>query len=309
MLNLPRFKTSFRQSASRTRTALTLLELLVVLVILAIVATVAVNSLQPRVESARFEQTQRQLNQVTDAILGPRQARLPDGTPMVTGFVADIGRLPVIQNSTNDFDQETGNRIDGGGRELSELWSDQSGLAETYPFQFRSGPQSPVDYSDVQLPCGWRSPYLHLPMGLNSLRDPWNRPFEVVTSSDGQVQSIVWNPIGSFSEPLINDVKNGMVTVTGAINFGQTVPSNIEITMLAPNPESSRTELVILADEDESPNTFSFSSVPIGLRAICITVESQRLMTKYVQVPHTGLSLVFDLAQELPQLQSSASNE
>lgn len=285
------------------RNALTLLELLVVLVILAIVATVAVNSLQPRVESARFQQTQVQIGNVQESILGPRNSRQSDGTPLISGFVADIGRSPVLQ----------GNRLLSSevveGTELSELWDQQTQLAQSFPFQFRAGPNTPVNYSDIQLPCGWRGPYLQLPMGISSLRDSWGRPFEVQSGMDRIVESIVWQPTASYDQPIVGDFSGGKVSVTGAINFGQADPSSFEVVMLVPAPETSRTELVVLADEDSNAATFTFSQVPIGLRAICVTAENQRLLTKYVNVPHQGLSLVFDLTQNVPQNPTPESDE
>lgn len=288
-------ETTKHPGVGNRRSALTLLELLVVLVILAVVATVAVNSLQPRVEAARFEQTQKQLQQVRDSILGPEQARQSDGTPLISGFVADVGRYPLLQaNVVAASDSDTPVQ----GQELSELWSVQTELAQSYPFQFRAGPKTPVNYSDVQLPCGWRGPYLQLSMGSQALRDPWNRPFELLANSEMEVQSLVWQPIGAYDQPLATDLTNGKVSVTGAINFGQTAPSNIEVVMLVPDPNSSRSELAVLADEDDSPTTFTFSHVPIGVRAICVTAEGRRLLTRFVHVHHQGLSLVFDLNQE-----------
>ncbi len=288
------------------RKALTLLELLVVLVILAIVATVAVNSLQPRVEAARFGQTQKLIANVQDSILGPRNSRQADGTPLVSGFVADVGRAPLVQGA------ELSNTSPGEpneGMELRELWSADTSLARTYPFQFRSGPNSPVDYSDIQLPCGWRGPYLQLSIGVDSLRDPWGRPFDVQADMDDAVQTMIWRPVGSYDKPLASDLTSGKVSVAGAINLGESIPPSLEVVMLVPAPETSRTELVVLADEDNNASTFSFSQVPIGLRVVCVTVENQRVLTRYVNVTHQGISLVFDLTQSPVSDQGQESDE
>jgi prepilin-type N-terminal cleavage/methylation domain-containing protein len=294
-----------RLSHSLRYQGLTLLELLVVLVILAIVATVAVNSLQPRVEAARFEQTRKQMSNVQDAALGPVNSRQADGTPLVSGFVADIGRLPIHQISVSHSTVSGDSNASTEGIELCELWDIQSQLALSYPFQFRSGPSSPVNYSDVQIPCGWRGPYLQLPMGVSSLRDPWNRVFEIQANEDFEIESLIWNPVAPYDQVLASDLKTGKVSVTGAINFGQTAPPNLEVVMLVPDPESSRTELVVLTDEDSNPSTFSFTQVPVGLRAICVMAQNQRLLTKYVNVPHQGLSLVFDLSTNSSTNQSA----
>ncbi|MGB1931157.1 MAG: pilus assembly FimT family protein, partial [Mariniblastus sp.] len=148
----------------RFRSGLTLLELMVVLVILAIVATVAVQSLQPQVDSQRFDSAARLLEEIKVATLGPSQKFQLDGTPIVSGFVADVGRFPRIETSENDTEEFLS---------LGELWSNENQLASQFPFQFRAGPEQPVDYSTIRLPCGWRGPYLQLPIGTKQLVDPW----------------------------------------------------------------------------------------------------------------------------------------
>src|SRR5437763_3727153 len=87
---------------------LTLVELLVVLVILAILTTIAVQSTEKVVEQARYEATQRTLQNIQNAILSPPNQRTPDGSLLITGFVADMGRLP--------------QPVADGGDPLRELW-------------------------------------------------------------------------------------------------------------------------------------------------------------------------------------------
>jgi hypothetical protein len=53
-------------------------------------------------------------------------------------------------------------------------------------------------------------------------------------------------------------------------------------------------ELAVFIDEDPSPQSFRFSNVPIGLRAICLRSGNQR-MVKYIHVPRGGLTLNFEL--------------
>ncbi len=75
------------------RTGMTLAELLVVLVILAIITITAVKSLTPVVAQARFESTQRTLEQIRLAVVQVDNASVTNAA--VSGFVADNGRLPV----------------------------------------------------------------------------------------------------------------------------------------------------------------------------------------------------------------------
>lgn len=278
----PPIRSSFRPT---DRTALTLLELLVVLVILAVVATVAVNSLQPRVESARFDQTRRLIEDIQEATIGSRGSRQTDGTPLVSGFLADTGRLPRPPGRTG---------TSSPGQELSELWDSESSIATNFPFRFRSGPGTPVDYSQIQLPCGWRGPYLHLPMGATDVTDSWGRPLDFEYGDDSTIDCILWKPVGDVETELTCPLKTGKVIVTGTLSFGQTEPSSVEVVMLGPDPDSSMSELSVFADEDNNPLTFTFSDIAVGLRAIHIRYDDKQL-TRYVQVGHQGLTMAIDL--------------
>lgn len=77
----------------RKQSGLTLLELTVTLLILAMLSTVALQSTGGLQDQARFEQTQNRLHMIREAILGdPRKT--VNGRAVVSGFVADMGRLP-----------------------------------------------------------------------------------------------------------------------------------------------------------------------------------------------------------------------
>ncbi len=285
------------------RSGLTLLELLVVLTILAVLATVAVNTLGPRVETERFQATVRQMDHIREAIVGKPGVMQSDGTPILSGFVVDVGRRPVWQSTDQPMNsaprrmsQDSGETDALTGRELRELWDDQGVLAQSFPFQFRSGPSQPIDFTDVRLPCGWRGPYLHPPIGADRVVDAWGRPFEATTAPTGEVVELQCRPPGLPGEPLSVRFDNSHVTVTGVLQYeagpNRAVPV---VHMLVPDPLVSVSELVVLEDEDESPETFTFSNVPVGVRVVCVTLDGRRVVTRYIQVPHQGLSLVVDL--------------
>lgn len=152
---------------------MTLVELLVVLTILAILAGVAVFSTETVVRQGRFEATQRTLRAVEEAVLGPEPFRAEDGSLATSGFVADIGRLPVA---------------------LSELWSP----GDLPAFQFVPAAAEnlkPADaaYADdeVVVPCGWRGPYLRLPVGAAEALDGWGRSFEAdLDAATGEIVAV-----------------------------------------------------------------------------------------------------------------------
>jgi prepilin-type N-terminal cleavage/methylation domain-containing protein len=164
------------------RRGLTLVELLVVLTILAIMATVAVTSTQVIVQQGRFEATQRTLTNVEEAILGPANQRQPDGTIMMSGFVADLGRLPIAFGSDPAI-------------QLAELWDNdknRDGNPDLDAFDLVRLNSDP----EVLVPYGWRGVYLQLPLGTDQLRDGWGNRFDLLRSdmtpvADGESIEVV----------------------------------------------------------------------------------------------------------------------
>ncbi len=156
---------------------LTLLELLVVLSILAVLSTVALTSSSGIADQARYEATQRTLENIRDAVIGPANQRDADGSLLVTGFVADMGRLPLA----------TSEPVTGGNVfTLRELWENVNDVA---PHAVRPATAANVDDdpeadAEVYLATGWRGPYLQLSPGNEVLRDGWAA--ELVTP-DGEV--------------------------------------------------------------------------------------------------------------------------
>jgi prepilin-type N-terminal cleavage/methylation domain-containing protein len=86
----------------RARSGLTLLELVVVLVILAILTTIAIQSTESLVDQGRYNATQQTLQNIQAAIIGPPNQRAADGSLLITGFVADMGRLPQTVDATSE---------------------------------------------------------------------------------------------------------------------------------------------------------------------------------------------------------------
>jgi prepilin-type N-terminal cleavage/methylation domain-containing protein len=294
----------------RIRSGLTLLELLMVLVILAIVATVSIQSLQPQVDNQRFQTATRLLSEIEAAAIGPRQKFQTDGTPLISGFVADTGRLPLpssggIQSGFTSLAPESATSLETntsatptGAPNLAELWSEHSALATQFPFQFRDGPTEPVDYSDIRLACGWRGPYLQLPPGSTQVIDPWGNSPQVLLNQAGEISHIqIKVPSQKDTvQPLMlsKDLVRGRVQVTGNVIVDDVENSTIRVVILIPDPRLSLTTLVVLENESPQSGSFLFSNVPIGLRAVIAEVNGIHHV-KYVQVPLGGTSVVFDL--------------
>ncbi|MEM9301695.1 MAG: prepilin-type N-terminal cleavage/methylation domain-containing protein [Pseudomonadota bacterium] len=145
---------------------LTLLELIVVLTILATLGTVMLTQSTSLTNEARYQQTVRTLEALDAAVVGDPGLRGPDGQRLVTGFVADMGRLPVA---------------------LDELWE----IGELQPFAIDKTPAGDADLDLVQpalaVGGGWRGPYLRLPLGADNLTDGWGRPYEALDGNGDAV--------------------------------------------------------------------------------------------------------------------------
>ena len=169
---------------------LTLLELLVVLTILVVLSTVAITSTSGVADQARYEATQRTLENIRDAVIGPANLRDSDGSLLITGFLADMGRLP----------HATAEAVTGGNVfTLRELWENVNGVAA---HAVRQASSANVDLAteaddEVYLATGWRGPYLQLPPGNMTLRDGWAAEF---VTPDGVVNgypnALLRNPTG-----------------------------------------------------------------------------------------------------------------
>ncbi len=135
MLSLTAQVRKLPTNLKRIPRGLTLVELVVVLLILTVLATVAVQMVEPQVDQARYDATRKTLENIRAAVIGDPDSRAPDGTPLVSGFVADMGRPPLA---------------------IDELFV-QGALP---PLDFQSPPGDP----DLKMAAGWNGPYLRLPM-------------------------------------------------------------------------------------------------------------------------------------------------
>lgn len=131
------------------RRGLTLLELVVVLGILAMLASVAIRSLAPMADQARYEATQRLLDELRVAIAGhPARQTIADSS-VIHGIVSDTGMLP---GSSDDLLTKPSGWID---RTLQSFDSDRDSI------------------DDLTLSSGWNGPYMQLGAGRSTIVDGW----------------------------------------------------------------------------------------------------------------------------------------
>lgn len=293
--------------------ALTLIELLVVLVVLTILATIAIRATDGVFSQARYEATVRTLRQIDFAIMGDRDLRQENGTPIISGFLADVGRLPI---------PPAGELL--SGQNLAELWDDT--LWTAYPYQIRS----PQNHSSIRLACGWRGPYLKPGLGTSGgVVDGWGRafvlfddpsnedPFDlriVSAGADGLIEtSTQFDTVDPFNINLVNDYKVGTsvsVTVSRRTQEGDTEPvalngNSLTVFLFTPDPLATngiRTSSQLL---NTPTDVALFENVPPGRRALRAYIhatgstpvevqggEGSVFVTRYVLIPPTGTTTI-----------------
>ncbi len=265
-----------RTTNIRVPAGFTLLELLLVLVILTALATVAVQTIEPQVNQARFESTQTTLDNVRDAIIGPENQRAADGSVAISGFIADVGRPPLL---------------------LQELWSNPNLIPAFTHTQ-------PAGDSEVTSSAGWNGPYLQLPVGATSLTDAWGTSFDLymhdgTTSTSNDEIHIIRSrgrdgvSLSGTGYDLDTDLAVKATASAVTANLTSTEVNHIEQTLTvyvyyqstSQNPDSAQGTNVIvriygpelglvqtiaqLTDTaDATPMSFTFSNVPIGPKII-----------------------------------------
>lgn len=285
----------FRAAGAKRRRALTLVELLVVLMILAILTVVAVQATESLLEQGRFDSTRRTLESVEEAIVGPAHQRQPDGTLMISGFVADMARLPDIDTSAP------------AAQQLHELWQQPAGVQL---FGIKPAASDP----EVLVPCGWRGPYLRLPYGTNGLRDGWGNPFliaqgggDLTIASEGadalpggasfDMDTQIVIPATRLSAAI-----SGQVVLVDPSGSPRTAGGPVSVTLFGPNPATGgplETTVGPLTASMTNPNVYNFSFGPavglIGPRALRATEGAtpvRKSRVAYLTVPSGGPPLV-----------------
>lgn len=147
------------------RSAFTLLEMLVVLALLAALTVVAVQSLEPVAQQSRAAATARALEDLQASLVSVRQN---GGQTVVSGFVADLGRLPDLSSP-----QALYNDLVLGG-----------GLPPAQNFTIATGTSGAA----ATVTAGWRGPYLRTAITSTQLVDGWGRPL-AASIEDGTFDS------------------------------------------------------------------------------------------------------------------------
>jgi prepilin-type N-terminal cleavage/methylation domain-containing protein len=174
-------KSSCSKSGQLGVFGMTLLELLVVVAILAVLASVAIQSTSEVGNQTRYDATQKSLSAFREAVLGPQGQTAPDGSPLITGFIADMGRPPRSRllshpEYVNAYDlQELYSESVPSGLFAYRLYTADSGTLATDGTAAGLTVPSLVIDPALRVPAGWRGPYIRKPGNELSLVDGWNK--------------------------------------------------------------------------------------------------------------------------------------
>lgn len=207
------------------RAGFTLVELLVVVLILAILTTIAVRGMEGLHDQSRFDGTRQGLAELDDAIVGPAGRSRPDGTPLITGFVADMGRLPIAV----------------AGEPLQELWVKP---AAATPLSILAAPSD----AEVLVETGWRGPYLRLGAGSASLRDGWGNPFLARTPAGA---------IAAVGAPIAQVASQGADNAAGGTEYDADLDVRFEQVGVLPTRWTGNlvVEVVVFSASSPGPST------------------------------------------------------
>lgn len=235
--------------------ALTLLELLIVVSILAILTTVATRSLVSVGEQTQFETNDALCRDFRRALIGMPNSLQSDGTPMVNGFIADLGRPPraelepYIVGENEADSSHTGNAYTL--RELvSQRFSPQFRIYKT-DATFVTATSIDTGVTNIALydstnsvAAGWRGPYLQ---GGNDeiIDDGWGKPlaaYSVVASRTlvnlwiTSYQNTTASPPSPDISPFVGISLNGYHDLgSGFGNF----PADVVGAVIRPGPAST----------------------------------------------------------------------
>lgn len=281
----------------------TLLELVVVLAILAVVTTLALRSLDHVEDQKRGEANRRGLEELRDAVLGSPDERNADGSRLISGFVADMGRLP----RAVELD---------GNLTLAELWMTNGTAFAVRPATPDQG--VPTSLADPQvLVCGgWRGPYLRLPMGTPEWLDGWGNPMITRLSAGSlnpeaegyaRLRDLSDDPLSAAGQE-IRIVRhlgaNGTVDATASANnqdgflvfdntsYQSSVTAQIEV-MDGDEPEavdpSQQVTVCVFSPDPDDPTmikvlnqSLPFSANPMSMPAVVGLTQGPRVVRAYL---------------------------
>jgi len=192
------------QASRRARErGLTLLELLIVITILAILTTVATRSLVSVGEQAQFESNDAIAKDFKSALIGSRGAMQSDGTALVSGFIADLGRPPraELESFVVGENEAPGGTPTGQAYTLRELVIQRNAptfnvykpdISTVTATNYNPGVTNVMLYDSTnRVATGWRGPYMN--GGNDSIvDDAWGKPIAAYSATGSRSLVNFW---------------------------------------------------------------------------------------------------------------------
>lgn len=279
----------------------TLLEMLLVLFLMALVASAGLMLTEGVEDQAKYDETKRRMALIRTAIVGD-PTRTVNGTPEISGFVADMGRLPnCLRELTEALDcAAPANPL------TTSVFDDNSGLL-----------------------AGWRGPYLALLPdgdGTLSIRDGYENDDGSVNfgwgfQNDGtqiQLQSFGLNSVADGATP-VDDYPVGasvaaVAPLVNAFDYRVTFQNwgsvTIRFANTGTNPISisqNSLRLVLSFADDSQPNAigteesapFPASNLNVPVNAVSVTVSNGQTLDVPTGTTLSGNTLSFTANDKL----------
>jgi prepilin-type N-terminal cleavage/methylation domain-containing protein len=155
-----------------------LIELTVALLIVVLLAGIALRSTNELSFQVRYEQTQERLNRIKEAIVG-NPSRTVNGQPDISGFVADMGRLPNNIHELLERDYCFNDRSITDSPTCTANYGINAWITQTIA-------AADTAYN-TGLRYGWRGPYLNIsgnPSANDAFVDGWGHEAGVTTDQN-----------------------------------------------------------------------------------------------------------------------------
>lgn len=219
-------------SQAGLQNGLTLLEMVVVVAILAAVTTLAIRATSNLMNESRYEVTTQTLNSFRTAIIGQPATSGSGAAPQISSFAADLGRMPrAVIDASGTYLTLAEFFSANGNPEFAFYSATETNTALVWDTSVQGSIalNRGITANLLQVPCGWRGPYLYASPDQQSLADGWGKS---IRSSIGTTNSLVqfWQyvtnaglPTTAFSVATVSRAEIAGVAVSPGAANGLTV--------------------------------------------------------------------------------------